>query len=535
MSQHFQQLWLSSKTLLALEKKWFIQPSPIQEKVIPLLLQEWINVIWQASTWTGKTAAFALPLIEKLKPQKKVQALVLVPTRELANQVAEEINSLQSNSELKILPIYGGQSYSFQLSSLKRGVDIIVWTPWRIIDHLDRKVLDLSEISYFILDEADEMLNMGFVEDIEKIFKHTNKDKSVLLFSATMPKAILSVAKKYMWSYQLISTQKEQATTTQTSQIYFEVHEQDKVEALCRIIDIEPDFYGIVFCKTRLDVDDLVLKLTGRWYHAQWLHGDIVQKQRENVLRSFKKKSIKILVATDVAARGIDVDNVSHVINYSLPQDTESYIHRVWRTGRAWKTGIAVTFVTPKEYRRLISIKKITNTDIQKAKIPTATEIVSKKKEQLFADIQAILDGGNFADNFSLADQLVEHFGVQNLVSAFLKLHYDTDFDVQKYPDLNDVKIDSKGKTRLFVALWRKAGYSARSLVDMLCAEAKIKPNTIDDVRVMDDFSFLTVPYIEAEHILHIFKKKAQKWKSLISKAKDKDSNKRWFWRRKRY
>lgn len=463
-----------------------------------------------------------MPLIEKITPNKKPQALILTPTRELANQVADEINSFQSGTALKILPIYGGQSYSFQISSLKKGVDIIVGTPGRIIDHLNRGVLDLSQISYLILDEADEMLNMGFVDDIETILKQTNEKKSVLLFSATMPKEILRVAKKYMGEYELVAVKNEQMTTAQTSQIYFEVQEKDKFEALCRIIDVELDFYGIVFCKTKLDVDFLAGKLIERGYQAQGLHGDIQQKQREQILKHFKEKTTKIMVATDVAARGIDVNDVSHVINYSLPQDIESYVHRVGRTGRAGKSGIAITFVSPQEYKRLITLQRVTKTDIQKAEIPTAKIIISKKKEQLFKDIQAVLDGEKFKEYFLLADELIEHFTMQELVAGLLKLNYESEFDPERYHDLSEVKIDTTGKTRLFVALGRKAGYTPRSLVDMLVTETGIKARLIDDIRVMDDFSFLTVPYLEAEHILHAFKQKKTGGKSLISKAKEK-------------
>lgn len=279
-------------------------------------------------------------MIEKLKPAAYIQVIILVPTRELAIQVAEEINSLQGQKKdpLHILSIYGGQSYEIQLRALKRGVDIVVGTPGRVIDHINRKTLKLDKISNLILDEADEMLNMGFVDDIKEIFTHTNPEKRVLLFSATMPKEILLVAKKYMRDYEMVAIQKTQLTTTQTEQIYFEVSSRDKFEALCRIIDMEPEFYGIVFCKTKVDVDYVAGKLLERGYAAQALHGDVQQKQRERILFLFKKKTTTILVATDVAARGIDVNDISHVINYSLPQDPESYVHRVGRTGRAGKT-----------------------------------------------------------------------------------------------------------------------------------------------------------------------------------------------------
>ena len=525
MSKLFKELWLSQKTLLALDKKGFETPSPIQAKVIPLLLQAEKNIIWQAATGTGKTAAFWLPLIEKLLPSKLPQALILVPTRELANQVAEEISSFQTDNTLKVLPIYGGQSYSFQISSLKRGVDIVVGTPGRIIDHLDRGILKLDQLSYLILDEADEMLNMGFIDDIETIFKKANPDKQVLLFSATMPREILQVAKKYMGEYELISVKSEQMTTNQTHQIYFEVNERDKFEALCRIADVESDFYAIVFCKTKLDVDFVAGKLIERGYQAQGLHGDIQQKQREQILRHFKNKTTKILIATDVAARGIDVNDISHVINYSLPQDIESYVHRVGRTGRAGKTGTAITFVSPQEYKKLISLQRITKTDIQKAKIPTVQSIIEKRKAQLFADIQAVLDGEKHRENFPLVEQLMEAFDPKLLVSALLRLNYEESFNPETYHQLDEVKIDTTGKSRLFIALGRKAGMSPRSLVEMLVTEAGIQSRNIDDVRVMDDFSFVTVPYLDAEHILQVFKQKKSGGKSLISKAKEKKSD----------
>ena len=519
MTTTFKDLGLTAKTLTALEKKGFKTPSPIQEKVIPLLLKATQNIIGQAATGTGKTAAFGIPLIEKLTSTGKPQALILTPTRELANQVAEEIASFQSEKGLKILAVYGGQSYSLQISALKKGVDIIVGTPGRIIDHLERKTLDLSQLSNFILDEADEMLNMGFIDDIETIFKKANPNTNVLLFSATMPKEILRVAKKYMGDYQLISVKNEQMTTTQTSQIYFEV-EKDKLNALCRIIDVEPDFYGIIFCKTKLDVDYVVRRLIEKGYQAQGLHGDVLQKQRETILSQFKDKTTKVLVATDVAARGIDINDITHVINYALPQDIESYVHRVGRTGRAGKTWIAISFVTPQEYKKLTSLQRITKTDIQKGKIPSAKEIVAKRKDQLLTDIDAVLMGNKYHEHDAFVQEMLKTYSPEQIIAALLRLNYEESLNPESYEDLSEVKIDTTGKTRLFIALGKKAGYSPRGLVDMLIKETWVKARDIDDVRVMEDFSFVTLPYLEAEHVLFSFKSKKVKGKSLITKAK---------------
>lgn len=340
-----------------------------------------------------------------------------------------------------------------------------------MIDHLERGTLDLSQISNFILDEADEMLNMGFIDDIETIFKKANPDKNVLLFSATMPKEILRVAKKYMGDYELVSVKNEQMTTSQTSQIYFEVHEQDKLNALSRIIDVEPEFYGIIFCKTKLDVDFVVRKLIEKGYQAQGLHGDVLQKQRETILSQFKDKTTKVLVATDVAARGIDVNDITHVINYALPQDIESYVHRVGRTGRAGKTGIAISFVTPQEYKKLTSLQRITKTDIQKAKIPTAKEIVAKRKEQLLSDIDGVLMGEKYHEHDDFVQEMLKIHSPEQIIAALLRLNYEESLNHKSYAEIGEVKIDTAGKTRLFIALGKKAGYSPRGLVDMLIKE----------------------------------------------------------------
>lgn len=526
----FKTLWISEKTLKALERKGFETPSPIQERVIPLLLAGDENIIGQAATGTGKTAAFGIPLIEKLTPQGKPQALIMAPTRELAVQVAQEINSFQSwpvKDQLNIVPIYGGQSYDIQIRALKKGADVVVGTPGRIIDHLNRGTLDLSSVEKFILDEADEMLNMGFVDDIQTVFEKIHSDSQVLLFSATMPKTILRVAKKYMGDYQLVAVKKEQMTTTQTDQIYFEVHERDKFEALCRIADIEHDFYAIVFCKTKYDVDTITAKLIERWYDTQALHGDVQQKQRERILKLFKDKKITILVATDVAARGIDVDDVSHVINYSLPQDPESYVHRVGRTGRAGRTGTAITFVSPQEYKSIMYLQRITKTDIKKWEIPEVEEIIKTRKEKLKKTLEAIMEKDSYKKLLPVAEELIKDQDPTNVLAALLKIHYQEVFDAENYQNISEVNIDMTGKTRLFIALGRKNGYSPKTLVEHIQKETNVNQSVLDDVRVMDDFSFVTAPFVDAEIILKIFEKKRESGqRSLVSKAKD---NKSWW------
>lgn len=380
-------------------------------------------------------------------------------------------------------------------------------------------------MAFLILDEADEMLNMGFIDDINKIFQQSNEGKQVLLFSATMPQEILQVAERYMQDYQLIAVKNKQLTTTNTTQWYFEVRESDKFEALCRIIDIESNFYGIVFCKTKVDCDVLTQRLHERGYQALGLHGDVQQKQRERILKSFKEKKSRLLVATDVAARGIDVNDISHVINYALPQDTESYVHRVGRTGRAGKSGKALTFVTPQEYKRMLFIQKMTKTAIQKGNIPAVSEILEARKLKLKADIDAVLAGKAYQQYDEVTRYLLQDHSATEVISALLKLNYQEGLSPDGFKEIQACSIDATGTSRLFIALGKKDGFSPRSLVNYLQEEADISPRVIDEVRVMEDFSFVTVPFEEAEVLLHLFAKKTRAGRKLITKAKAKKAD----------
>jgi len=314
-----------------IEKKGYTNPSPIQEWVIPLLLNWDKDIIWQAQTWTWKTAAFALPILERLeKDNKNVQALILAPTRELAIQVAEEIKSF-ADRDVKVQLIYGWQNYTKELDGLKRKPQIVVGTTWRVIDHiLRKKSLKVNDLKYLVLDEADEMLNMGFVEDIEQILQYTPDNKKTLLFSATMPKGIRNIVNKYIKDHDEVKIERKELTNPNIEQKYYSIEDKNKFDALCRILEIEPDFYGIVFCRTRADVNDVSSKLVQKWYKSEWLHGDISQNLRERTLGRFKNQVVRVLVATDVAARGIDVNNLTHVINYTLPENPEVYTHRIW-------------------------------------------------------------------------------------------------------------------------------------------------------------------------------------------------------------
>ncbi|MCH7613902.1 MAG: DEAD/DEAH box helicase [Candidatus Marinimicrobia bacterium] len=520
----FNDLGLSAELLEAINNRGFEEPTEIQILTIPVMIRNDTNIIAQAQTGTGKTAAFGLPLIDMINPDSKtVQALILVPTRELAIQVAEEINSLKGNKAIKTVPIYGGQSIDQQLRRLKKGVHIVVGSPGRVIDHLKRKTLKLGEINHLILDEADEMLNMGFIDDMEEIFRYTNPDKKTLLFSAIIPGKIKELAHRYMEGYELIKAHKEQLTTNLTEQIYFEVKASDKFEALCRIIDIEENFYGLVFCRTKKDVDSVLSHLMNRGYSAEAIHGDISQSQRERTLDNFKKQRINTLVATDVAARGIDVINLTHVINYSLPGDPEAYVHRIGRTGRAGKEGTAITFITPSEYNQLMYIQRFAKTDIKKSAVPKVKDIINAKKKKINDDLNTIRKSEIDPKYYNWAKKLHEENNPTEILAAVLNYCFEEELNPDAYGEMTEItgrskKLDPQGKTRLFVALGKKDRMNPRKLVDLLTSRVSIKSKQIRDIQIMDKFSFITVPFEKAEEIIASFQKKGRN--QLISHVK---------------
>ncbi len=524
--EKFRELGLSEVTLDALAKKGFEEPSPIQAQTIPLLLKGLKDIVGQAQTGTGKTAAFGLPLVELLDENKKyVQALVLAPTRELAIQVAEEMSSYKGTKRLQMLPIYGGQSYDIQIRGLKRGAQIVVGTPGRIRDHIEKRTLDLSHVTHVVLDEADEMLNMGFQEEVEEILKSVPAERRMLLFSATMPQEILRLAKRYMKDYDLVEVKKETLTTPLTDQLYFEVRDSERFEALCRIIDVEAEFYGIIFCRTKVETDEVTRHLVERGYEAEAIHGDITQSQREKILRAFKAKKTRILVATDVAARGIDVNDLTHVVNYHLPQDPEAYVHRIGRTGRAGKEGTAVTFISPSELRSLLFIQKVAKAKIRKETLPDAKAVVDTKRERLKVEIRALLENPNFGSYATLAqDFLSEGTSAEQLVAAMLQYTFKDELKEESYRSLQEFNgsVDAKGTTRLFVAKGKMDGIKApEDLLRFLQSEGNVDTKNIREVQIFDSFSFVSAPFLEGEQLLAAFSSRDRK--PLITKAKDRD------------
>ncbi|MCK5241009.1 DEAD/DEAH box helicase [bacterium] len=519
----FDELGLSPETLAVLEKRGFEEPTPIQSQAIPVLLQDNMDIIGQAQTGTGKTAAFALPIIEKLNDaSKQVQALILAPTRELAIQVSDDITAFKGNRKFHVIPVYGGQHITEQIRHLKKGAQIVVGTPGRILDHLRRRTLKLGGISFLVLDEADEMLNMGFIDDVEEIMAQCNEDKQVALFSATMPDRIEALTKKYMKEIKRVVVKKQQITTDLTEQIYFEVRSADRFEALCRIIDVEEEFYGLIFCRTKVDVDEITAKLIERGYDAEGIHGDVTQKQRGNVLKKFKDKRNNILVATDVAARGLDINNLSHVINYALPQDPEGYVHRIGRTGRAGKKGVAITFITPSEYRKLAFIQRIAKADIRKEQVPEVSEIIKIKRNRLTGEIVDIMKQGQLEDFHDMAFGMLNKYPVEELVPTLLKLLIQDRLDESQYTEIArpSSSPDAGGKTRLLIGFGRTAGYTPKKLIDFIKKQTGLHDRFIDDLLLRDDFSFVTVPFADAEKMVKLFEEKAKGGRPLIVKAK---------------
>ncbi len=388
----FEELGVAPQIRRAIEEMGYENPMPVQEEVIPYLLDEIRDVIALAQTGTGKTAAFGLPVLQKINVKQNVpQTLILAPTRELCLQIAGDLADYSKYIDnLRVLPVDGGSSIESQIKALKRGVQIIVATPGRLIDLINRKVVDLAEVKYVVLDEADEMLNMGFTESIDEILSKVPENRSMLLFSATMPKEIAKITKKYMESPKEITIGRKNEGSLNVKHVYYMVHARDKYLALKRIADYYPNIYGIIFCRTRRETQEIADKLIQDGYNADSLHGDLSQAQRDYVMQKFRIRSLQLLVATDVAARGLDVDSLTHVINYGLPDDIESYTHRSGRTGRAGKTGTSISITHVKEKGKIREIEKIINKKFEQKVIPSGDAICEKQLFNLVDRIEKV-------------------------------------------------------------------------------------------------------------------------------------------------
>lgn len=430
----FKEFGLSPEVMKAVSKMGFEEATPIQAATIPLSLQN-RDVIGQAQTGTGKTAAFGIPLVEKIDMNHDaVQAIIVAPTRELAIQVSEELYKIGSTKRVRVLPIYGGQDIERQIRALKKHPHIIVGTPGRIIDHIQRRTLRLQNVHTVVLDEADEMLNMGFVEDIEAILSHVPTERQTLLFSATMPEPIRRIAERFMNNPELVRVKAKEMTVPNIQQYYIEIQEKKKFDTLTRLLDIQSPELAIVFGRTKRRVDELAEALNLRGYTAEGIHGDLSQAKRLSVLRKFKEGSIDILVATDVAARGLDISGVTHVYNFDIPQDPESYVHRIGRTGRAGKTGMAITFVTPREIGQLHHIEKTTKRKMERMKPPTLDEALEGQQRAAIEKLLATIEHNNLSFYKRAAEELLEEHDSVSLVAACIKM-------LTKEPDMTPVQL----------------------------------------------------------------------------------------------
>ncbi len=497
----FRDLGLSEKVLKALDDMGFEEPSPIQERTIPLLLAG-RDVIGQAQTGTGKTAAFGVPIVERWDPSlRAVQALVLTPTRELAIQVAEEIARIGKYMRVKTIAIYGGQSIERQIRSLRFGVDVVIGTPGRLMDHIRRGTLNLSNVRMVVLDEADEMLDMGFVEDIEFILGHTPEDRQTLLYSATMPDAIKRLARRYMKDPEHIAVSPQQLTVPQIEQFFFETRPSFKTDALCRVLDIEDVERGIIFCRTKKGVDELVEQLQARGYLAEGIHGDMNQAQRTRVMSRFKEGNVELLVATDVAARGLDIQDVTHVFNYDIPQDPESYVHRIGRTGRAGRTGKAMTFISPREFAQLRQIERTAKTRIQRRPIPSLMDVAEKQREQLKDRLIKVMDEGHLAFYKELADELLNEYDPEMLLAAALKMAAGEDKAQAAPEEFGDTGAEP-GMVRFFLNVGRQQMIQPADIVRSIASQTGIPGSAIGLINIYDRFTFVEVPRDVARQVM---------------------------------
>ncbi|GGE24857.1 RNA helicase [Marinithermofilum abyssi] len=494
--KQFDDFQLDSLVLKGIREMGFEEPSPIQAECIPAVLRG-EDVIGQAQTGTGKTAAFGIPLLERVNAaQKRVQSVVLAPTRELAIQVSEELRKIGKHKRVRTLPIYGGQSIGRQIKALKQGVHVVIGTPGRMLDHLRRGTLRLDDVETLVLDEADEMLDMGFIDDIEAVMRFLPEHRQLLLFSATMPSGIRHLARKYMKKPRYITVSRGEVTAPVIEQVYYKVLENGKLESLCRILDSEEVEQGILFGRTKKGVDELAEALQARGYLAGGLHGDMAQQQRDRVMNAFRRGDLELLVATDVAARGIDVGSVSHVINYDIPQDAESYVHRIGRTGRAGRTGMALTLVTPREMKQLRSIEEEIGDRLIAKELPTLEEVAERQQKVLIEQLEETIQSDEPISIFEeMVKELTSRHDAEKVAMAALHLAF-----ADRFTASNDAVYDfgetgaSPGMVRFFINVGRNANIRPPELVKAIAEQAGIAAKKVGRINIYDRFSFVEVP-----------------------------------------
>lgn len=519
----FDELNLSDELVRAVKDMGFEEATPIQSKAIRKVL-DGKDIIGQSQTGTGKTAAFGLPCIDLIDiNNKKLQAVILSPTRELAIQICEEFRKfLKYKDEVKVLPIYGGQPIERQITALKKGIQIVVGTPGRIMDHMKRRTLKMETVKMVVLDEADEMLDMGFREDIETILNKMPDSRQTVLFSATMAKEILELTDQYLTSPETITVARKELTVPNIEQIYFEIKERTKVEATSRLMDMYSPELAIIFCNTKKRVDELVEHLQGRGYFAEGLHGDLKQIQRDVVMKKFRNRTIEILVATDVAARGIDVDDVDIVINYDLPQDEEYYVHRIGRTGRAGRFGKAFSFIVGREIYKLRDIMKYTKAKIKLGKLPSLTDIEEAKTNNFIEKVKAVIEENRLAKYINIVENMVnEDISPIEISAALLKMNlYDENSeDIDFEEDFGN----SDKVVRLFVNVGNKKRIRVKDIVGAIAGECGIPGKAIGDIEIFDEYTFLDIPKKYVKDVLQGMKdKKIKNIRVKVERAKRK-------------
>lgn len=564
-----------------IEELGFNKPTPIQEEVIPLFFEKENDIIGLAQTGTGKTAAFGLPIIEQIDVDSKtVQALILAPTRELCIQISKDLENYSKYVKgLKVTAIYGGASIDTQIRALKKGVHIIAATPGRMLDMINRRVANIAKIRTVVLDEADEMLNMGFRDELDGILEKTSKNKRTLLFSATMSKEVERIAKNYMGDPIQITVGKQNAGAENVQHIYYQVHAKDRYLALKRIADINPDIYGIVFCRTRMETKEVADKLIKDGYNADALHGDLSQSQRDHVMKRFRERTLQMLVATDVAARGIDVQDITHIISYNLPDELEIYTHRSGRTGRAEKSGVSIAIVNYREKSKIPFIERIIGKKLEKMPVPTGAEICKKQLFKLIDKMEKVeVDEDQIAPFMDKVNKKLEWLDKEQIIKHFLSLEFNRFLEYYKNaPDLNQKADDDRGPrdrkstgrsgdrrddrrgsddrngsdegrgdnrrrkgksggySRFFINVGKKDGVQAKNIIGMINESTQDRDINIGVIEVKDIFSFFEVGEKYATKVLTSFHGQKFRGRQVrIELAESNDNGKKKMKKRKR-
>ena len=530
----FNEMNLSEPMLKALNEMGFEESTPIQSKGIPEVMAG-KDIIGQAQTGTGKTCAFGIPAIEKIDPKLQgVQVLILCPTRELAIQVSEELKRLcKFKTNIKTLPIYGGQSIDRQIMALKKNPQIIIGTPGRVMDHMRRRTLKFKDLNMIVLDEADEMLNMGFREDIDTILEGMPEERQTLLFSATMPSAILEITKLYQKEPELIKTVHKELTIPTIDQYYLEVREGSKLELLCRLIDANNLELGIVFCNTKRKVDEVCTALQARGYQAEGLHGDMKQTERDRVMNKFRKGLVNILIATDVAARGIDVNNVEAVFNYDLPSDEEYYVHRIGRTGRAGHKGVSYSFVFGKDIYKLMDIQRYTKSEISQIKPPSRSDVYEVQTELAVEKIVTALNEGGYGKFTNIIEKIIndsENATTLDVASVLFGMAFEQ-FDANNYEDgdLDDEEMsyNREGMVRLFMNVGTLDNIQPKNIVQGIASKCDIPGKLIGEIDIHKQFTFVEVPAQYADNVLRAMSDFTHKGRKVsVEKAAKRQRNK---------